>query len=106
MVWSPSAENLANLLRGALPSEQIFVTQEESFAGGGSLPAWPMQTAVVRWTPSGNKNVDEVARRLRMGDPAVLVRIKDDAILLDARTILDAELPDLKSAITAVLGSR
>ena len=103
---STRAENLANLIRGALPSEQICVTQEESFAGGGSLPAWPMQTAVVRWTPSGNQNVDEVARRLRMGDPAVLVRIKDDAILLDARTILDAELPDLKSAITAVLGSR
>lgn len=103
---SARAEKLANILRGELPSEQISVTQEESFAGGGSLPDRPMQTAVVRWTPSGNQSVDEVARRLRMGDPAVLVRIKDDAILLDARTISDAELPELKSAITSAVGSR
>jgi len=85
------AGRLVAALRTALPSETFSVMQDESFAGCGSLPAWPMPTAVVRWKPSGTASVDELVRRLRLGDPAVLARIKDDAMLFDLRAIAEAE---------------
>lgn len=81
------AEELATMLRKALPNENFTVSHDESFAGGGSLPAWPLPTAVVRWKPGGDTSVNEFARRLRQCDPAVLVRIKDGACLIDLRTV-------------------
>ncbi|RIK63001.1 MAG: L-seryl-tRNA(Sec) selenium transferase [Planctomycetota bacterium] len=94
------AEELAAMLREALPAETLTVAQDESFAGGGSLPAWPLPTAVVRWTPIGGTSVDDIARKLRIGDPAVLVRINQGAICLDVRTIPMSDARGLTEGIS------
>ncbi len=85
------AEDLAARLRSALPNDSFSVKEDESFAGGGSLPAWPFLTAVVAWQPAGGASVDEICRRLRLGDPAVLCRIHEGAIYLDLRTVGEGE---------------
>lgn len=97
------AEILAAMLRKALPGDSFTVERDESFAGGGSLPAWPLPTAIVRWKPTGNLSVDDIARRLRLGDPAVLPRIRDDAICMDLRTIGAHEYDDLAAVILGAL---
>lgn len=81
------AEKLAAMLRKALPSDALTVERDESFAGGGSLPAWPLPTAIVQWKLASGASLNDIARRLRLGDPAVLPRIRDDAICFDLRTI-------------------
>lgn len=93
------AESLSELLRQSIPGEEFSVENDESFAGGGSLPAWAMPTAVVRWKPSRSQSVDTLARRLRTGNPAVLVRISDSAILFDARSMSEAELAEVRTAV-------
>jgi len=93
------AEKLAQRLRAVLAGERFLVERDESFAGGGSLPAWPMPTAVVRWNPPSS--LDELARGLRLGTPSVLPRIHEGAILFDVRTIDEGEIEELVAAVVA-----
>jgi L-seryl-tRNA(Ser) seleniumtransferase len=107
------ADTLAVMLTKALPAERFVVSRDESFAGGGSLPAWPLPTAVVRWQPTkpntggagSSTTLDELARRLRLGRPGVLPRIHEGAMLFDLRTVAAHELEELTAAISAALGS-
>jgi L-seryl-tRNA(Ser) seleniumtransferase len=40
--------------------------------------------------------------RLRRSDPPVMVRIKDDQVLLDPRTVSDEELEELAKLVASV----
>jgi L-seryl-tRNA(Ser) seleniumtransferase len=96
------AQELASRLGQAMPQESFTVIQDEGFAGGGSLPAWPLATAVVRWPPASGVSVDETTRRLRLSDPSVLPRIREGAILFDLRTIAEGEYAELVATVSAV----
>src|SRR6185503_7086860 len=91
------ARTLLGILKTARPGDSFELTSEESFAGGGSLPAWPMPTRVIRWRPAGAKAHD-VCDRLRLADPSVLARLNEDAIVLDVRTIAASEYEMLAAA--------
>jgi L-seryl-tRNA(Ser) seleniumtransferase len=54
--------------------------------GGGSLPGDTLPS-VALIVPSGEASVARLARRLRLGEPAVVGRIENDRLLLDLRTI-------------------
>jgi L-seryl-tRNA(Ser) seleniumtransferase len=99
------AARLVDALKKGLPEGQFRVEAGESFAGGGSLPAWPMSTAVVRWRPPAGVSVNELAHRLRLGRPAVLTRVHEDEILLDLRTLRDEEFDELAPALAAAAAS-
>ena len=49
---------------------------------------------------------DEFSRLLRTSSPPLIVRIKDDMICLDARTINDADVDKAAEAVCAVLKRR
>ncbi len=69
----------------------------DSVAGGGSLPEYPLPTAVVAVRPM-TCGVDTLAARLRRGAIPVVARIGNDALLLDPRTLLPGDelaLPEL-----------
>ncbi len=85
-----------------MANDTFSVETDESFAGGGSLPDRPFPTTVVQWRPSPTVSIDDITTRLRRGDPCVLARIKDDAILLDVRTISELEYDELIAAVTQV----
>ncbi|MCX8026953.1 MAG: L-seryl-tRNA(Sec) selenium transferase [Thermodesulfovibrionales bacterium] len=70
------------------------VMQDDSQAGGGSLPEVSLKTFVVRLIPK-RITLNALENRLRIGNPPVISRIKDDALVLDARTIQDREIPVL-----------
>ncbi|HEY3612637.1 MAG TPA: L-seryl-tRNA(Sec) selenium transferase [Gaiellales bacterium] len=55
--------------------------------GGGALPLAELPSFGVRL----EGDADELAARLRAGDPAVLARVADGALVLDCRTLGDAE---------------
>ncbi len=92
------AERLRAALAEACPEERFDTEQEESFAGGGSLPARPMPTWVVRWRPSRISST-EAARRLRLCAPPVVARVAHDAVLFDARTLNDEDVSELWAAV-------
>ena len=55
-------------------------------AGGGSLPLLELQGPVCAVDPAP-LSVDELARRLRTADPAVVGRVREGWLLLDPRTL-------------------
>ncbi|MFQ5885870.1 MAG: L-seryl-tRNA(Sec) selenium transferase [Anaerolineae bacterium] len=73
-----------------------------SAVGGGSLPGQTLPTYLLALTVPSPQ---ELARRLRMGEPAVVGRIEEGRYLLDPRTVLPEEdealLKALEGSLTA-----
>src|SRR5687767_6195267 len=75
-----------------------------SAAGGGAFPDAKLPTTVVRIDP-GPLGADALALRLRLGDPCVIARVADGAVLLDPRTLPDDALADVAGAVRRALDS-
>ena len=86
-----AADRLAGRIAAGGPAGiEVRVVESESSIGGGSFPINPLRTAVVQITlPPGR--AERLAALARRGSPSVLVRIKDDSLVIDPRTILDDE---------------
>ncbi|HWQ15770.1 MAG TPA: L-seryl-tRNA(Sec) selenium transferase [Roseiflexaceae bacterium] len=83
------AERLAQTMGGT-------VAACESAVGGGSLPGQTLPSfAVALEAPRPN----ELARALRLGEPAVVARIADGRLLLDMRTVLEEQEEALAAAV-------
>ncbi|MBI5548117.1 MAG: L-seryl-tRNA(Sec) selenium transferase [Deltaproteobacteria bacterium] len=78
----------------------LQVVASESTVGGGSLPGLSLPTRVLS---VGVKAPDEVARALRLGEPAVVGRIEEGRLVLDPRTVLPHEDDALIHAVQKVL---
>ena len=77
------------------------VVDGRSMIGGGSSPGEGIATALVRLDPG---NAEATARALRTGDPAIVVRVADGAILVDLRTVAPDDDKTLADRLAAVLG--
>lgn len=97
------AHALAELL-GTTVSEAggaVSVVETESRVGGGAAPEVPLPSfAVALDVPCG---ADDLAARLRRGDPPVLGRIDDDRLLLDVRTLLPGDDRRIAEVLAAAL---
>jgi L-seryl-tRNA(Ser) seleniumtransferase len=92
------AERIARGLKKILPDFMITVEQDKSQAGGGSLPGISLQTYVV-CLRHPSISATQIERILRRTEPPVISRIKEDMVLLDARTIRDKDLKTLLNAV-------
>ena len=98
------ARGLAQRLRAALgPMARVEVVEGASQAGGGSLPAVEIPTWLVALQVEGLA-AHQAEERLRRGDPAVLVRVQHDQVLVDPRTLLPGDDADLAAALAAACG--
>ena len=74
------AERLAARIGGS-------VIETVARVGGGALPLAELPSFGVRL----EGDADLLAARLREGEPAVLARVSDGALVLDCRTLSDAD---------------
>ncbi|MCG3136608.1 MAG: L-seryl-tRNA(Sec) selenium transferase [Phycisphaerae bacterium] len=89
----------------ACGSLRIEIKEDQSYAGGGALPTAEWPTVVVR-LDAGRMKVNELARRLRCGSPAVVGRVTDGCVVLDMRTVQDEEIEPLAGQIIQSLSVR
>jgi L-seryl-tRNA(Ser) seleniumtransferase len=89
-------ERAARLL-ALLPEGAGELAEGTSLVGGGSLPGIELPSCLVAMAGPA----EALAARLRQGDPAVMARIAGGRLLLDLRTVADAEVPALAGAIRA-----
>nr|MBC7244076.1 L-seryl-tRNA(Sec) selenium transferase [Chloroflexota bacterium] len=75
---------------------QAEITEGWSTVGGGSLPGETLPTYLAAIRTDAPQ---ELARRLRLGSPALLGRIEKDCFVLDLRTVLPAEEQALRKAL-------
>ncbi|HTZ17586.1 MAG TPA: L-seryl-tRNA(Sec) selenium transferase [Dissulfurispiraceae bacterium] len=80
----------------------ISVIEDVSQSGGGALAEVPFQTYAVSVVPA-QISVNALEDRLRLGNPPVISRIKDDALILDVRTVKADEIELLVKAVRAAL---
>lgn len=76
----------------------------ESAVGGGSLPGQTLPSWAVTLDPASSGAPDRLHERLRHGDPVVIGRIVDGALLLDLRTVRPEQDALLLRAVSAALG--
>jgi L-seryl-tRNA(Ser) seleniumtransferase len=88
------AEDLDGLLAGAR------VRRSEAAIGGGAMPG----SALASWAVEVRvPDPPSFAARLRTGSPSVFCRVGERAVVLDARTVSEDELPDLARAVSYAL---
>lgn len=97
-----AAEELRDGIVKRQPDWQAAVVEDESKLGGGALPTSPLPTFAVALQAPG-LSAEQLARALRLADPPVIGRIRDDRVLLDVRTILPGESGDVLRAIHDLL---
>ena len=81
---------------------QVDAAPDISRAGGGALPLAEIPTTVLRLAP-GTIGAVEFERRLRLGTPAIVARIKEGRLLFDVRTLLEADEEPVAARIAAIL---
>ena len=84
------AEGFADALRRVAPDAEIEVAQDVTEIGGGSYPGADLETWVLRIKIPG-RSERELEAACRAGDPPVIGRVRDDAVVLDPRTVLSGE---------------
>jgi L-seryl-tRNA(Ser) seleniumtransferase len=84
------AQRIARAIHAAAPEAQISLSTSHAQVGSGSLPAEPIPTKVVSVRLPG-LSADALAQHLRLADPPIFTRIRDDRVLIDAKTVLPGE---------------
>lgn len=97
------ALELKDILAGNLKNCNIMLKPGVSRAGGGSLPLADLPTTLVALYPKKISPTD-LAERLRRGDPPVVVRLHEDGVLIDPRTLLPGDEEVLAKALQLVVG--
>jgi L-seryl-tRNA(Ser) seleniumtransferase len=76
------------------------IVETEGYAGGGALPMRALPGRALALS-CRRLSAEDLAFRLRTGSVRVLGRIEQDRVLIDLRTVDDAEVPALAEAISA-----
>jgi L-seryl-tRNA(Ser) seleniumtransferase len=86
----------AGVLALRLGLSAAAIVEHDATLGGGSLPGERIASIAVRVAA---KNIEALARRLRAGEPPVIGRIHDGALLFDLRTIDPGDDDELAQAL-------
>jgi len=97
------AEALRDRLARDAGALTVEVAAGSSAVGGGAAPTVEVPTALLR-VRHPRRRPEELARSLRMGDPPIVSRIADDALVLDLRTVAPEEEEALLSALVGLAG--
>lgn len=95
------AEALAEFLQVAAPAVSCVVEDGLSEVGGGALPLQAVPTRLLALR--GSETASALEERLRRGDPPILVRVRDDRVLVDLRTVAPSEEASLREALVTAL---
>lgn len=91
------AERLAEMIKVNTRGFEICVEKGESQVGGGSMPLEKLPTCVVS-IGGGKISASKLESGLRKNNPPVIVRINEEKIILDVRTIFDGQLAAIAEA--------
>ncbi|MDA1163240.1 MAG: L-seryl-tRNA(Sec) selenium transferase [Planctomycetota bacterium] len=84
-----------------VPGLSLSIRDDVAQVGGGSLPTVELPTVVIALRHQ-KLSADELARRLRTGRIGVFVRIQNDEVLLDVRSVLPEDDSRLALAIRLI----
>ena len=80
----------------------IEVIADSSQSGGGALPEIEFKTFVIAIKPK-KLSVNNLEERLRHGNLPIIARIKEDALIIDAKTVMNNEVDALVKGVEGAL---
>ena len=98
---------IAQIKGGNAPATRIRLEllDGESLIGGGSAPSAALPTTLMAIS-GGGISANELASRLRAGDPPVIARVEEDRVLLDLRTVFPQQDDALIRALAEILSAQ
>lgn len=104
-VLEARARALAGRLKELCKDEaRVDVEPDRAPVGGGSLPGFELDTWVVVLRPAAG--AARTAAALRSAATPVLTRVRDDAVLFDARTLGDGDAARIEAALAEGMSGR
>jgi L-seryl-tRNA(Ser) seleniumtransferase len=79
----------------------IEKVEGESAVGGGSAPTSPLPTFLISVTDS-SRTANETETLLRRRELPILVRIVEDRVMIDLRTVSESEEADIEAALASL----
>lgn len=76
----------------------MVINEDTSQLGGGTMPGVEIPTLVVA-VSHDQLSSQQIFDRLRLGNPAIVTRLKNDQVLIDLRTVTEEEIPFLINSI-------
>jgi L-seryl-tRNA(Ser) seleniumtransferase len=103
-LWVDSGTHRARLARlaarlAAAGLGGVEIVAADAFTGGGSAPDQPIAGEALALAERG-----DLARRLRLGEPAVVGYVRDGRLILDLRTVDPRDDDALAGAVVAAAG--
>ena len=96
------ANRIAKGLKKEVKTADIAVLPDTSRAGGGSLPEIDLPTYIVS-IRSEKVPVNEFEERLRKGNPPIIARIRENSLIIDARTVQEKDYLFITSRVKDIL---
>ncbi len=93
---SDEIKSRAETVLSRIPGLRARIVPGNSVAGGGATPEQPLPTWVIAVDCA---SVVDAERALRQGDPAIVCRIEDEALVIDLRTVFREEEEELAAAL-------
>ena len=84
------------------PGANARLTEGNSVVGGGSCPDTNLPSILLSLT-SERYSAGEIESRLRHQDPPVIVRLEEDRVLVDLRTVFPSQEKQLLKALETAL---
>jgi L-seryl-tRNA(Ser) seleniumtransferase len=104
-----SKRRVENFLRELTPElplgeVELEIAEGNSLVGGGSTPTQALPTKLIR-IASARYSAAQLEQRLRRapGGISVIARVEDNRLILDLRTVLPEQEPDLLKTLSAAL---
>jgi L-seryl-tRNA(Ser) seleniumtransferase len=92
------AMRLSEQMASKRPDWNVSVVKTITYLGGGSLPGSELPSFAVK-VSSQLKSAEEISKMFRLADTPVIPHIKDDAVLLDMRTVSKDEIEFILKAV-------
>lgn len=97
-----AARRLAGQIRKLAPQVRVEVISGASRVGGGAAPEQDLPTSLVAVT-APDVTEDKLLQNLRAGEPPVVARAQDGAVLFDPRTLLPGEDREVAGTLARAL---
>ncbi len=84
------AKKLKRMLQNKTEKFTFAIDSDYSMVGGGSMPTEKIQTYVIK-IKSESYEAQQIEEILRMGEVAIIVRISNDEVIMDLRTLMEKD---------------
>jgi L-seryl-tRNA(Ser) seleniumtransferase len=99
------SRRFAHRLRARVPKEvQVHLLEGESVVGGGSCPDCHLPTTLVS-VDCDKPSPNTIESRLRSQDPPIIIRLEEDKVLVDLRTVFPNQESTLIEGLAKAIGN-